>query len=111
MERSVGAPDVPRSLRTEWNVRDADAILVLLADEAQPTDPGTRWAREVAEKLGKPVLIARIDDERAADQILSWLRQHRVEVLGVGGPSERTEPGIEEAAFRLLDAVLVVYLR
>src|SRR2546430_17536769 len=30
-ERSPDAPDVPRSQRTEWNVRDSDATLVIVA--------------------------------------------------------------------------------
>ena len=28
-ERSEGAPGIPRSLRTEWNVRDSDGVLIL----------------------------------------------------------------------------------
>src|SRR6266404_7590609 len=39
-ERSADAPDVPRSQRTEWNVRDSDATLVIRATGAShPPSP------------------------------------------------------------------------
>src|ERR1044072_8521121 len=53
VERSRDAPDVPRSLRTEWNVRDSDAVLVLKAPSAQPLDPGSAWAEGGARRSGK----------------------------------------------------------
>src|SRR3954470_24712509 len=44
-ERSPEAPAIPRSLRTEWNVRDSDGTLVLRSGErgGYPTSPGTEW--------------------------------------------------------------------
>ncbi len=78
-ERSTDAPDVPRSLRTEWNVRDADATLVLSpavgapgfpgspGSPGSPTtdadDPGTTWAVRCAERYGRPLLV--VSPERA----------------------------------------------
>src|SRR3977135_3449734 len=50
-ERSPDALDVPRSQRTEWNVRDSDATLVIRSGKASRSDaateefdPGTKWA-------------------------------------------------------------------
>lgn len=104
VERSTDAPDVPRSLRTEWNVRDADAVLVLIRTRQGPADPGTAWAAECAHRYGRPLLVCDPDESAAAARIVEWLRGAPIAVttLSVGGPSERTEPGIGAAAYALL---------
>src|SRR2546430_15604495 len=51
-ERSPDAPDVPRSQRTELNVRDSDATLVIVAAGgnrsgcATISDAATKWTME-----------------------------------------------------------------
>ena len=102
VERSAASPDVPRSLRTEWNVRDADAVLILSAQRGAVDDPGSVWAGECARRYGRPLLECDPADPRAAARIAEWLRAAPIETLGVGGPSERTQPGIGEAAYGLL---------
>lgn len=97
-ERSPLAPHVPRSQRTEWNVRDADATLVLRPAHlaADDDDPGTAWAIACAERLGRPLLTVDPWSATAAGEIAAWLEEHEVETLGVGGPAESTVPGIGE---------------
>jgi hypothetical protein len=107
-ERSDAAPDVPRSLRTEWNVRDAEATLILLPgrrDDSFTIDPGTAWAIAAAERLARPLLVAWCGERRAAEAIARWLERLGVRVLNVAGPSEATAPGVERAAFDLLGSV------
>ncbi|HXT50860.1 MAG TPA: putative molybdenum carrier protein [Thermoanaerobaculia bacterium] len=103
-ERSADAPEVPRSLRTEWNVRDADAVLVLMAPRDAAEDPGSAWAVECARRFGKPLLVCDPADPDATTRIVTWLRDSPVAIatLSVGGPSERTQPGVGEAAYALL---------
>src|SRR5438132_11535718 len=55
-ERSSNAPEVPRSQRTEWNVRDAEATLILKSTD-QRTDMGTEWTIQCAINYAKPYLI------------------------------------------------------
>src|SRR3954464_12747181 len=43
-ERSPDAQDVPRSQRTEWNVRDSDGTLLIQSANV-PGDEGTEWAQ------------------------------------------------------------------
>ena len=102
VERSADAPDVPRSLRTEWNVRDADAVLILTAERDAADDPGSVWAAQCARRYGRPLLECDAADPRAAVRIVDWLRAAPIETLSVGGPSERTQPGIGAAAYALL---------
>jgi Circularly permutated YpsA SLOG family len=95
-ERSPEAPHIARSLRTEWNVRDSDATLVLCGRGGVPldSDAGTKWAMECAAKAGKPLLMC---DPATCDgvfKVRSWLEAHGVRTLNVVGPSEAMEPGV-----------------
>lgn len=103
-ERSADAPDVPRSQRTEWNVRDSDGTLVIGTGNAA-TDPGTAWAIKCAKRYGRPLLVSDLADPNAQHEVQEWLEQHRIVVLGVGGPAESGSPGIGERAYLLLRGV------
>jgi hypothetical protein len=103
-ERSPDAPDVPRSQRTEWNVRDADAVLIL-GPAALEEDVGSRWAARCARRYGRPLLACDPAHPDAAARIGRWLRAEPIRVLNVAGPSERTAPGIGAATEALLRVV------
>ncbi|MEM1181801.1 MAG: putative molybdenum carrier protein [Acidobacteriota bacterium] len=110
VERSQEAPEVPRSQRTAWNVRDSDATLVLRAPQvlgpqspSTPRDPGTEWTLESARRLGRPVL--EVTPPSGASTVRAWLSEHSVAVLHVAGPSEATAPGVGAAAIELLAEV------
>lgn len=99
-ERSLEAPDIPRSQRTEWNIRDADGTLIVLPDSME-ADPGTAWAHQVAVSYGKTTRI--IDPENADfTGVLDWILSNQIKVLGVGGPSEMTVPGIYDMTYRFM---------
>jgi hypothetical protein len=101
-DRSPLAPDIPRSQRTEWNVRDSEASLVLRPAFQEKADPGTDWAERCAARFGRPVLVVDPWDAEAATRIREWLGALKIETLGVGGPSEGTIPGIGDQAYALL---------
>ncbi|HTN51218.1 MAG TPA: putative molybdenum carrier protein [Anaeromyxobacter sp.] len=101
-ERSPAAPDVPRSLRTEWNVRDADAVLVL-RPLAAPIDPGTEWTVRCAGRLGRALLVLDPGDAGAPARVRNWLTALGVRTLAVAGPSEELQPGIGACVRRLLE--------
>jgi hypothetical protein len=105
-ERSPDAPDVPRSQRTEWNVRDSDGALMITASESA-TDPGTRWAAECAARFEKPLLVCQVDDPDAVENIRQWIVGFQIGTLSIGGPSEGTAPGIAEKAYALVNRVLL----
>jgi hypothetical protein len=118
-ERSPDAPGVPRSQRTEWNVRDSDGTLVITDGHAShPPSPGfgaagsetapdlgTAWAIECAARYQKPLFICDAEDPDAMEKIRKWLIEFRIETLSVGGPSEGTSLGIGERAYALLKQI------
>jgi hypothetical protein len=103
LDRSPDAPDVPRSLRTEWNVRDSDATLVLRPASVTRRDPGTEWAIRCAARLGRPVLVSDPEDADAPANILRWIDALPIRTLHVAGPAESACPGIGALAERTLE--------
>lgn len=98
-------PDRDPKQRTEWNVRDSDATLILTRSDSR--SPGTALAIQLAEKYAKPHLIVDIDEPEAADRIRAWLRDHpAIRTLSIGGPRESECPGIYDAARTLLDVLI-----
>jgi hypothetical protein len=100
--------------RTEWNVRDADACLII-ADAAGPeVSAGTVLASELAHRYRKPLVIARLGNADALGQAALWLRVQQAKhgaglKLAIGGPRESEAPGIYQRATtfiaELMDAV------
>jgi hypothetical protein len=105
VERSPEAPEVPRSLRTEWNVRDSDATLILRPAGSEGADPGTDWAARCAERYGRPLLVCDPGDPAAASTLSLWLAELPIRRLNVAGPSEASAPGIGNLAYTLLAAL------
>jgi len=99
--RETPSPDPAQ--RTEWNVRDADATLVIAP--AAPAG-GTAWTVRCAERLGRPLCLLRLDRERDPRATASlWLAERAPAVLNVAGPRESQSPGIGRAARALLEAL------
>ena len=100
-EKSDAAPGINRSLRTEWNVRDADAVLVLLPKNLK-TDKGSEWAIQCAMNYRKPILVMDPFAANASTEIKLWLESIAIKNLNIAGPSERSCPGISKQAKKLL---------
>ena len=94
-------------MRTEWNVRDSDATL-LLTDRPDSLSGGTALTRDLATRLGRPFLVTSTAE---VETVRAWLHELREQsgqplVLNVAGPRESKEPGLYAAASRLLEQVL-----
>lgn len=95
-------------VRTRWNVRDADATLVITAGAVKG---GTALTVELARRIARPLhVINLLDDGR--NHILDtcqWLHEHRVRTLNIAGPRESQQPGIysrtQEFLLELIAAV------
>ena len=97
--------------RTEWNVRDSDALLIITAREGLSDSPGTRRAGVWASHYGKPHLVIDVGQSDAAAQVAAWLHAQRQRFgaqmrLSVGGPRESEAPGIYPSARQLMASVL-----
>ena len=91
-------PSSDPAQRTEWNVRDSDATLVLTRGGVR--SPGTAATVEIAARLERPHLVV---DVGAPVIVEGWLRQlGRGIVLNVAGPRESQAPGIGRDARAML---------
>jgi hypothetical protein len=97
--------------RTEWNVRDSDATLIVTDAAGLSVSIGTGRAHKWARQHGKPDLIADASDREAHALVNAWLAAQRKRfgphmILGIGGPRESEAPGIYVRARALLAEVL-----
>jgi hypothetical protein len=99
-ERSLNAPDVPRSERTERNVRDSDGTLVIRVGRDAAT--GVEWTIQCARRYKRPLLVCDVDDAEATDEIPRWLAANGIGTLNVAGPAESTSPGIGDKTYAVL---------
>jgi hypothetical protein len=100
-DRSEAAQHVPRSLRTEWNVRDADATLMILPSD-MGDDRGISWTIQCIQLYRKESLHVDPHDAAAVSKIKEWIASHKIELLNVAGPSEKTYPGIGSLTYKLM---------
>lgn len=96
-------PSRAYSQRTEWNVRDSDATLILCRGDMSG---GTRLTAELAASYQKPLLVLDLDSGPDQEMVVDWLRAHRVGVLNVAGPREKGAPGIYAQSLGFLVRVL-----
>ena len=97
------------AIRTELNVRDSDATLII--SPTPPTSPtplegGTALAAQLAAALGKPCLVVEPTDPEAVERARAWIEGHNITTLNVAGPRESESPGIYDAAAAFLLKVL-----
>ena len=99
--------------RTEWNVRDADACIIMLDAGGMTVSKGTALAEELARRYRKPLLIVDLGAPEPVEHAALWLRvqQRRLGAalaLAIGGPRESEAPGIYAKAHAVMAAVLDV---
>ncbi|ODA68732.1 putative molybdenum carrier [Methyloligella halotolerans] len=99
--------------RTEWNVRDSDAVLIITDGAGTESSKGSKRAEDFAEKYGKPLMVMNVEDEDDVERAEIWLTElltaHTVDQdfqLGIGGPRESEAPGIYEKAKNVLPGLL-----
>lgn len=93
------------SWRTELNVRDSDATLVLSSGKI---GNGTELTIKMAQKMRKPIFIIDLDNnnEKLEEEFNDWLAENYVEALNIAGPRESNTPGIYNKAYHMLEYLL-----
>jgi hypothetical protein len=99
--------------RTEWNVRDADACLIVLDTDAGGigVSRGTTLARELAHRYRRPLFTADLAGPDTLTDTALWLRVQCVRrgadlKLAIGGPRESEAPGIYARAKCFIEELL-----
>lgn len=95
------------AVRTEWNVRDSDATLVLTHGEPAT---GSALTLEFARRAAKPHLHLDLAARSLADATLelrTWLAAVEPRSLNVAGPRHSQDPAIFEATKRALLKALI----
>jgi hypothetical protein len=87
------------AVRTEQNVLDSDATLILCRGE--PTG-GTDLTVRLAQRHGKPCLIVDPRREASVAETIAWLALHRPRRLNVAGPRESQSVGIAGETLKFL---------
>ena len=97
--------------RTEWNIRDADACMIILDAGGWPASRGTTLARDLANRYAKPVVVVDLQGPEALQRGARWLRM-QFEAFGsglnlaIGGPRESEAPGIYQSAKMFIHSLL-----
>jgi hypothetical protein len=97
--------------RTEWNVRDADACMIIVDAGGLPASRGTALARNLADRYAKPAIIVDLEERDAVERAARWLCT-QCEAFGsglnlaIGGPRESEAPGIHGRAMAFIRALL-----
>jgi len=98
-------PSADPAQRTEWNVRDSDATLIVIDQAGLHVSGGTRLAHEKAVSHGKPCFVADLADPSAVANARAWLARVKPDRLGIGGPRQSEAPGIYVRARAFLRAL------
>lgn len=85
--------------RTEWNVRDSDATLILYRGALSG---GTQLTADLARRLGRPLCVRDLTLRLDPEEILSWLLTNGIRALNCAGPRESGAPGIQGETVVLL---------
>ena len=100
--QETDSPEYP--VRTEMNVKDSDATLIITKG---PVTGGTARTLELAEKHKKPHLVVDLSTRKDPMIVKKWLEFNQVGVLNVAGPRESKIPGIYDKAGDFLRKILL----
>ncbi len=101
-------PEADPRQRTNWNVRDSDALLALVDRRGAGVSAGTLLAVSFACDYGKPYLSLDLDEPDRLGCAREWLGTHpTTRVLNVVGPRESEAPGIYSASRRFVTDLLL----
>jgi hypothetical protein len=99
--------------RTEWNVRDADACLIVVDAGGVEVSRGTALAQKLPPRYGKPCFVAGLGSPGIRDRTATWLRV-QVDAFGadlrlaIGGPRESEALGIYARAKAFIGSLMAV---
>ena len=97
--------------RTERNVIDADATLVLVPGDPRRLTPGSRRTVEFAKRHGKPVRVFTLKPDRIGMTAAAyWVDEGGYRILNIAGTRESKHPGVQTLAAECV-SILIDRLR
>ncbi len=92
--------------RTEWNVRDSDATVIIRRATDSPS-PGTTLTIELAEAAGRPLFIVDPASHSATSDLRAFIAGLPPTAdLNFAGPRESQAPGIYSESRAIIEEVL-----
>ena len=99
----VETPSARVEQRTVWNVRDADATLIIEPTQSD-SSAGTALTAKAAKAFGKPCLV--VSSENSVQEVIDWLAGLENElILNIAGPRESECEGVYAKAVQVLTEV------
>ena len=89
--------------RTWDNVRDSDATIRLAT---KFNSAGEKCTLNAIEALDKPHLDVDMNEPLPVQDVVKWIRQHKIKTLNIAGNSEKSSSGIEQ---RVVDYLIEVF--
>ena len=92
--------------RTLANVKDSEGTVVIYLDELCG---GTEFTVECCIKQERPhqlIIAGKVFPENAAQLIVDFVREHKIDILNVAGPRQSEWPGGYDYAFCVMDMFL-----
>lgn len=90
-------------VRTELNIRDTDATLLMTTARKSR---GTELTRRLAQRIRKPLLVISVSNPPDPKKFWEWITANRITKLNVAGPRESKNPGIHDQGLKILLAFL-----
>lgn len=97
-------PKTELAQRTEWNVRDSDATLVLVWE--RPLSGGSLLTAELAQSYRRPLRVVELGAAPDPALLAPWLAEHGARTLNVAGPRASEAPALAADARRYLEQAL-----
>ncbi|MCA9012754.1 MAG: putative molybdenum carrier protein [Planctomycetaceae bacterium] len=107
------------AVRTEWNVRDSDATLILVLDRISS---GTRLTVDSAKAQGKPLRIEYLISEseptllaealslsERAAEVADWIRREEIHTLNIAGPRGSSRKDVYEKSLEFLTELFALH--
>lgn len=92
-------PSIQNRVRTEWNIRDSDATLILNIGKLEG---GTALTKVLATRLGRPCLVVDLEAKPEVKQVVDWLELNHIATLNVAGPRGSKRPELYQYALKYL---------
>ncbi len=89
-------------VRTEYNVRDSNATLIIYH---LMMSPGTRLTKAYCIQYQKPFLEIILDQGYHPEEIVTWLYENDIASLNIAGPRESHSPGIYTSTMDVLNDI------